>query len=102
LTHQLQFDSFLRVTSSPELETLDQLLGGDLSLAIIRTLYPNDEGFNQAMISLLREGDVVLLSATGAHIPPWRHTELFANPSVSIGPDTLKLRITEKGARKIA
>jgi hypothetical protein len=87
---------------SPELETLDQLLGGELSLAIIRTLYSNNERFDQAILGLLTEGDVVLLSTDGANIPEWRWKELFSGPSLATHLSLFKLRITEKGARKIA
>jgi len=34
---------------TPELETLDQLLGGDLSLAIVRQLYSDDEAFKRGV-----------------------------------------------------
>jgi hypothetical protein len=42
--------------SSPELETLDQLLGGDLPLTTIRELYPNDAAFLQGVLGLLKSG----------------------------------------------
>jgi len=86
---------------SPELETLDQLLGGDLSLAIIRTLYPDDDRFRQGLTGLLHSGDVRLLALGGDEIPSWRWPEFFADPAASIDLDHFKLRITKQGASKI-
>jgi len=85
---------------SPELETLDQLLGGDLSLASIRTLYSSDEGFLQGTAGLLSCGDVVLLTAEGITVPDWQVREFVkALPS---SWQCLKLRLTDQGARRIS
>ncbi len=43
---------------SAELETLDQLLGGVLSLAVIRNLYPDGDAFRRGVFGLLSSGDV--------------------------------------------
>jgi hypothetical protein len=61
---------------SPELETLDQLLGGDLPLAVIRTVYPDDGGFVRGMAGLLAGGDIPLL-ADGVEVPSWRWREVL-------------------------
>ena len=38
---------------SPEIETLDQLLGGEMPLSAIRQLYPDQSGFEGEMLGLL-------------------------------------------------
>jgi hypothetical protein len=85
----------------PELETLDQLLGGDLSLTIIRTLYPSDITFVQGVLGLLFSGDVRLLSPDGNDVPEWQWrkfvTQLVAPPTIN----NLHLRITDRGVRRI-
>lgn len=41
---------------SPELETLDQLAGGDMPLSLIHGLYPDDAGFICGLSGLLKGG----------------------------------------------
>jgi len=86
---------------SPELETLDQLLGGDLSLAIIRTLYPSDIRFLQGILGLLSSGDVRLLSPDGNDVPQWQWREFLTELVVPPAINSLHLRITDHGARRI-
>jgi hypothetical protein len=83
---------------SLELETLDQLLGGQMPLAVIRSIFPNDERFRQAMLGLLAGGDVELVDGHGGLVPHgnW-HASLGAADATS-----LILRLTERGARRIA
>jgi hypothetical protein len=38
---------------SPELETLDQLLGSDLPLEVIAKLFPSEEDFGQGVLGPL-------------------------------------------------
>lgn len=85
---------------SPERETLDQLLGGDMPLKIIRRLYPDDTAFADGIQGLLRNGDVRLLSE-GAEVPQYRWRDLF-----EVGGDArelarLELSLTEQGARLV-
>ena len=47
---------------SPELETLDQLLGSDLSLGIVLRLYSDATAFKRGVHALLASGDVCLLT----------------------------------------
>ncbi len=60
---------------SAELETLDQLLGGALSLAVIRNLYPDGEAFRRGVFGLLSSGDVCLLMIDQTIVPSWRWRE---------------------------
>jgi hypothetical protein len=41
----------------PELETLDQLLGGDMPLTVIATLYSTPDAFRKGVQGLLSCGD---------------------------------------------
>lgn len=66
---------------APELETLDQLLGGDMPLTVIAKLYSSPESFRTGIGGLLACGDVLLLEANGNAIPSWRWREVFETGS---------------------
>ena len=87
---------------SAELETLDQLLGGVLSLAVIRNLYPDGESFRRGVFGLLSSDDVCLLMVDQTIVPSWRWRELFVAGTVMNDLGNLTLKITEKGAHRIA
>lgn len=86
---------------SPELETLDQLLGGDLSLELIRRLYPNAPAFRGGVLGLIAGGDVCLLTSDDIQMPHWRCRELFADDADMSEISQMKLRITAQGAGRI-
>jgi hypothetical protein len=79
---------------SPELETLDQLLGGDLSVATVRTLFDADDRFISAVTAMLHAGKL-RLSANDVEVPPWRWQSVLA------GEPQARLSITPSGARSI-
>ncbi len=85
----------------PELETLDQLLGGELPLSIIRALYADHESFARGVHALLLNRDVELLSEDGVVVPQWRWRELFVDGIIEKEMPVLKLRITDRGCRRI-
>jgi hypothetical protein len=87
---------------SSELETLDQLLGGDLSLAAVRTVYPDAEAFLRGIVGLLATGDVLLYSNEGLELPDWQWRELFRDQSILDRLPTLNLKITKQGISRIA
>jgi len=87
---------------SPELETLDQLLGGDLSLTIVRMLYSDADAFLRGLQGLLSNGDVRLFSIEGPEVPDFQWRELFRDKSVLDKLASLKLKITQRGADKVA
>ncbi len=87
---------------SAELETLDQLLGGVLSLAVIRNLYPDGDAFRRGVFGLLSSGDVCLMMVDQTIVPSWRWRELFVDGTVMNDLGNLNLKITFKGARRIA
>jgi len=86
---------------SPELETLDQLLTGDLSLGVIRKIFPSDSAFLQGVDGLVHGGDAMLCD-NGTEVPRWQLRELFAKGANVGGLGRYTLRLTAQGARKIA
>lgn len=86
---------------STELETLDQLLGGDLPLRVIRGLYPDAESFTNAIHAMLRAGDVQLLSEGKAEVPPWQWREFFVPGRGLPELSQFRLALTEQGMRRI-
>lgn len=87
---------------SPELETLDQLLGGDLSLTIVRNLYADAESFKRGVLGLLSSGDVRILTIDQDDVPNWRWKELFVDGMVMKELDCLRMTITAQGRRRVA
>jgi hypothetical protein len=83
--------------SSPELETLDQLLGADLRLGVVSKLFASRETFGTGTLGLLSGGNVVLVTSKGAEVPKWQWRELLSGTN----PAELLLRITSQGARRI-
>lgn len=90
------------MAQSSELETLDQLLGGEMSLSIIRQLYASDESFTRGVLALLRNGDVRLLETSGAHVAQWRWRSLFEEGEVLTALSSFALDITPTGAAKMS
>ena len=86
---------------SPELETLDQLLGSELSLNVIIRLFPDGSAFKRGVLGLIDAGDVCLVAKDGSEIPHWRCRELFVNGTVMQELEQMKLRITAEGVRRI-
>jgi hypothetical protein len=86
---------------SPELETLDQLLSGALSLAVIRNIYPDVDAFRLGVFGLLTAGDVCLLAIDHTDVPSWRWRELFVDGTVMKELGNMNLKITAQGARRI-
>jgi hypothetical protein len=87
---------------SPELETLDQLLASDLTLTIVRKLYPDAESFKSGVLGLLSSGDVRILTMDQDEVPKWRWKELFVDDTVMKDLGFLRLTITAQGARRVA
>ena len=85
---------------SPELDTLDQLLGGDMELSVIRGLYDSGERFARAVEAMLHAGEVTLL-ADGVGVPRWRWIEVLAVAREQGDPNEAWLSITDAGVRQI-
>ena len=82
----------------PELETLDQLCGGDLPLAVIRNLFLGDDRFRRAILAMLRDRELLLLRSDDTEVPHWERSPLLSDPTRWEG---LRLSITDSGARRI-
>jgi hypothetical protein len=87
---------------TPELDTLDQLLGSDLPLALVRGLYPDACSYRQGILGLLSCGDVSLVTSDGVLVPAWRWRELFADGGDTEEIPSMLLSITDQGVRRIA
>jgi hypothetical protein len=86
---------------APELETLDQLLGGDLPPAVIRGLFETDDRFARAIAAMLRDAEV-RLRVDGVDVPRRRWREVLAAACTPSGPTGARLEITDAGVRRIA
>lgn len=86
---------------SPELETLDQLQGGDLSLEVVAKLFPSFDDFRRGVQGLLSSGDVVLTGQDGSEVPKWQWQELFRQQADSGRMAQLCLRLTPQGGQRI-
>jgi hypothetical protein len=84
---------------SPELETLDQLLGGDLPLSVVRQFFPSDDHFTCGLHSLLNGREIELLDARGLDVPMWRVTA-FLEGRENLD-DSTKVAITPTGIERI-
>ena len=80
---------------SPELETLDQLLGGDMPLAVIRMVFPDPNRFMSGMMGLLTDGQVRLFEGS-TEVPSWRWHEALSGRLADF-----RVQITKKGISQI-
>jgi hypothetical protein len=87
---------------SPALETLDQLLGGDLPLKVIRTLFDEEERFVQALLAMLNAGEVRLLDADGFEFERWQWRGILTDPSSLEATTGQQLTITQVGCSRIS
>jgi hypothetical protein len=85
-----------------ELETLDQLQSGDISLTVIARLYSTPEAFHKGVRGLLSCGDVLLLDADGSGVPEWRWREMFVPGVQTEQLGQFHLRLTPQGAKRIS
>jgi hypothetical protein len=82
---------------TPELETLDQLQGGDMNVGIIRSLYQREEHFCRAIIAMLRSGEIRLYAPTGDEAPAWESAAIIGDATRWEG---YTLSITALGAKR--
>lgn len=87
---------------TPELEVLDQLLGGDLSLTTIADLFPDQDRCRRAIGAMLKAGEVRILDAGGQELPAWRYREVEAAPDTWSKATTYRLSITDAGAKRVS
>ena len=87
---------------SPELETLDQLLAGLLSLKTVLSVYPSESAFLRGVSGLLASGDVWLQLSNGSTLPDHEWRRVFRDRTVLNNLGNFQLEITDQGARRIA
>lgn len=81
---------------APQLETLDQLLGGDMPLSVIQQLYVDQQAFETGVLGLLNGGDARLISASH-EMPRWEWKDALHAQS-----DQCTLSITRQGVERIS
>ena len=81
---------------NPELETLDQLCGGDLPVPVVRGLFANSDRFVHAIMAMLCTGEVRLVDVDSVEVPRRRWRDILGAHSTDV-----RLSITEAGARRI-
>jgi hypothetical protein len=86
---------------SPEMETLDQLLGGVVPPGVVRGLYLDDAAFLIGVLGLRTVGDVRLLTVAGQAVPQWRFRDLFIAGAVVRHLNEFHLEMTKQGASRI-
>jgi hypothetical protein len=84
------------------METLDQLLGGEMRLSIIRRFYDSDASFVRGTLGLLQNGDVRLFDESHTEVPQWRWRPLFEDGEVLAALPSFTLGITKAGAAKVS
>ena len=87
---------------APELETLDQLLGGNLRLPIVAQLFPTKERFSQGILNLLSSRDVILLDNEGGEVPQWKWREFFVEGTILDQMEHFTLCVTAQDASKVS
>ena len=85
---------------SPELETLDQLLGGDLSLKVVKQLFDDTDAFEEGVLGLLKSGDVELIAPAAGAVPQWQWQQVLSEGRSS-ECNLLHLKITSQGVKRI-
>jgi hypothetical protein len=83
---------------SPELTTLDDLLGGDMPLNRVRDLFDRADAFIAGISALLRAGEIRLVNSDGKELPHWSWPEALSTPTTS----SCYVTITEKGVKRIS
>jgi hypothetical protein len=82
-----------------ELETLEQLQGGDLPLATIRSLYDSQYHFFRAMTAMLHTGQLRLIES-GTDVAQYRWQSVLRNPDSQ--NSNVWVAITDEGARHLS
>ena len=81
---------------SPELETLDQLLGGDLPLPVIRGLFADADRFARAITAMLDAGELRLVETGSGDVLKWQWREVLNANAAST-----RVAITKVGIKRI-
>jgi hypothetical protein len=84
---------------SPELEILDQLVGGDMLVCVLRQLFQDEEHFIRATTWMLNQGEIQLIDQEGAEVPAWNWKHALRK-SLETPADEYRLSITLSGCRR--
>jgi hypothetical protein len=85
---------------SPELDTLDQLLGDDLPLSTIRKIFQDDRRFAHAIVAMLNDGQVILRTTDGETVAPWQW-RVVVEGMTDESAAAYWLSLTAAGARRV-
>jgi len=86
---------------SPELDVLDQLVGRNLPLNVIASLFPEQDHCRRAIQAMLLEGQVRIVDVEGVAIPDWRYRELQFQPEFWASGTPYRMSITDFGAKRV-
>jgi hypothetical protein len=79
---------------SPELDTLDQLCGGPLSLNVVAMIFSDDARCAHSLERMVDDGHVYLMTRDGELVQRWQLRELFQDREAW---DRYTVNITTKG-----
>jgi hypothetical protein len=76
---------------------LDQRLGGDSTVSVVRSLIPDDKRFVHVALAMLNAGEIRLLDDDCANIAKWKWSQVLTSPT-----GTGRIQITDRGSKRIA
>ena len=82
----------------PEMEMIEQLIGGDLPLAAVRSLFDSDERARKVVGLYLGKG-IVVFTRQECTMPLWESLALLRNPEPLERHEQVRVLLTEYGAR---
>jgi hypothetical protein len=82
----------------PELELVDQLLGGDMPHRLVCTFF-RDEAHARRVLAVYISRGVVVLSEESGELPAWRSQEILRSPQPLVGYEKTRVGLTDKGAK---
>ena len=80
---------------TPELEVLEQLSDGPLSLAVLRSLFQSQSRFHTAIVAMLADRQIVLRNSSGTTIPEWQWQAVMSAEPAEL--TTIQVAITDRG-----
>jgi hypothetical protein len=89
------------MAQSPELELIDQLEGGDQSLAVLSRLFSDDTHAKRALANYVNLGVIELLEEH-AVIPTWKSQVMLSANTPLHQYDNIIVSLTAKGAKAYA
>jgi hypothetical protein len=84
---------------SPELEMIDQLLGGDLSLPVVRGFFPDDDRARRALANYVSKGVVLFITDKEGVLPKWKCEEMFRRLEPLEHHNEVRVSLTHKAAK---